>query len=275
MAKNNRTIDIETVKVVEIDLFSYDSVFEFLDSYSPQLVINCAAITNVDDCEFNVEQAHLVNAELPRVLSQACHQCGVKFVQLSTDHLSNGRHSFVREESPVETLNIYAQTKAKGEHFVLDNSPSALIVRSNFFGWGTSYRKSFSDFILENLSDGKPIHLVNDVFYTPIVAQRLISGIYDLIDKNACGIYNVVGTERLSKYEFGMKIAQQFGCDTTLIKGIEWSSLNVKASRPLDMSLSCEKFQKKVGYDLGTVNDSITDLFNLKNSDFYNVVRKL
>ena len=134
---------------------------------------------------------------------------------------------------------------------------------------------SFSDFIFNNLSNGESITLADDVFYTPVLARNLIDAVLALINKDAKGIYNVVGSERLSKYEFGMKMANIFEKNSNLIEKVSWASLAAIALRPADMSLSDKKIREFLGYDLGTSNKNIQDLKALMTSNLFNKVRSL
>ena len=272
---HKRHLAIEGVQLVKVDLLKIDEFETLLESYQPALIINCAGYTNVDLCEQDEQTANYINAELPSRLAEVSHSRGIKFVHISTDHLFDGQLRFVSEDEPLSPLNIYAKSKALGEQNVLLNASDALIVRSNFFGWGTSYRKSFSDFIIDRISTGERVKLANDVFFTPVFIQKLISAIYDLVKLDACGIYNVVGKQRVSKFEFGQKIAKIFDFDESLIVPVSMNCLKTEAPRPRDMSLCTHKLFGKVGYDLGSVDDNITSLKELMHSNQYKVIKKL
>ena len=95
--------------------------------------------------------------------------------------------------------------------------PSALVIRTNFFGWGPPHRPSFSDFVINSLTLGKRVGLFSDVFFTPLLIQLLVEEVHELIDLDLAGIYNVVGDERLSKFDFGRQIANFVDLDSSLI----------------------------------------------------------
>jgi dTDP-4-dehydrorhamnose reductase len=92
------------------------------------------------------------------MLRLACKEQSIKLVYISTDHLVSGVKPLVTEEEPVSPMNRYAQTKSEAENRVLAISKENLAIRTNFYGWGTSYRDSFSDFIISNLRKGKTFH---------------------------------------------------------------------------------------------------------------------
>jgi dTDP-4-dehydrorhamnose reductase len=166
----------------------------------------------------------------------------------------------VTEDEPVNAINVYGRTKAQAESAVLDTNPNSLIIRTNFYGWGTSYRKSFSDQIIQALRNNETLNLFDDVHYTPIFAEILIQTIHDLLDRNARGVFHVVSDDRISKYEFGELIADEFGLNKSLIQKSTFLSQTKLVKRPIDMSLSNRKVCEILGRDLGTVKQHIIRL---------------
>jgi len=272
---NKRRINLPNIQSIKIDLGNLKSIEEALKICSPEVVIHSAGMTNVDGCSEDPETANFVNGTLPSNIAKVCKDLGVKLVHISTDHLFDGTKTFVDEEAPLNPLNAYGYSKALGEEGVQKNNEEAIIVRSNFFTWGPSYRQSFSDFIHNSLSNGDSISLADDICYTPALAQNLIEAILVLLDKDAKGIFNVVGSERLSKYDFGMKMAKIFGYKNDLINKVNWASIGAKATRPADLSLSDRKLREFLGYDLGTSSRNIQDLKTLMNTNLYKKVKSL
>lgn len=272
---HKRQLSLPNLKLTKMDLGSLKSIEEGLRIYAPKVVIHTAGMTNVDSCNDEPNAANFINGILPANLAKICSDLDIKFVHISTDHLFDGTESYISENVVPKPLNAYGYSKALGEEGVLKNNQDALIVRTNFFAWGPSYRMSFSDFIYNNLVSRKVICLAEDVFYTPILAQNLITSIFHLINKGASGIYNIVGSERLSKYEFGMKMADIFLLDTNLIKKVTWASLGVKVQRPSDMSLCDVKLREFLGYDQGDTQENILGLKNLMNTNLYHKVKSL
>lgn len=205
------------------------------------VVVNCIGLTNVEACENDQKLAEFTNVEIANTIAKACKDSNIKLVHISTDHLFDGDLAFACEHEKKVPLNVYGITKSKGEDIVLDTNPSALIIRTNFFGWGPKYKPSFSDKILESLKKNKPIQLFNDVYYTPVSVANLRENILDLLEKNASGVYNVASNERITKYEFGCRLAEIFGFAKTLIEPVSLSSINGLTQRPKDMSLSNHK----------------------------------
>ena len=254
---HERKIAISGVTSVKVDIGSYDELKVVLSKYQPEIVIHTAGLTNVETCESNPTLANLVNVELSANVALVTKQLGIKLVHISTDHLFDGSHPVLTEEAIPSPLNVYGVTKELAENRVLETHPLSLVIRTNFYGWGTSYRKSFSDMIIFSLREKKQITLYGDVYYSPIYINELISCINTLISREAKGIFNVVSDSRVSKYEFGLNIANEFNLDISLIREGFLASKNSIVKRPLDMSLSNQKASIFTGMQIGDVRDHI------------------
>ena len=186
---------------------------------------------------------------------------GIQFTHISTDHLYDGSKSFYNEENITNPINIYGQSKLDGEVRVQNENPEALIIRTNFYGLGNIKKYSFSDWIINSLRSGKSINVFNDIFYTPIIIDELVRCVEILWEKKSKGIFNVVGSERLSKYEFALKSAQVFNLNNKLINKSTINDSNFIASRPKDMSLSNKKLLKTISYKPMTIESSLNELY--------------
>jgi dTDP-4-dehydrorhamnose reductase len=219
------------------------------------------ALTDVDRCEREPDLAHHINAELAHNVAQACGRLGIKLVHSSTDHLFDGKKAFCTELDAVCPVNIYGKTKAQAEDLVFGACPEALVVRTNFYGWGPPYRQSFSDWIIQGLNAGQPLNLFGDVFYTPILIDSLVQHSHELIRLDASGIFNIVGNERVSKYEFGIAVAKCFGLNADLINLTSMADRQSLVMRPLDMSLSSRKAGKIITHKMNRLSEDIQNLF--------------
>ncbi len=243
-----------------VSLNSIAEVLAALDTIEPRLVMHAAGLTDIEACDANPEVARAVNVGVAANVAAACAARGVPLVHISTDHLVSGDDALVDETAPPAPRNVYARTKADAEQRVLDACPGALVVRTNFYGWGTSYRRSFSEQVVHTLREGRPITLFTDVFYTPIIAEALVEAVHDLVDRKASGILHVVGDERLSKHEFGQRLARQFALDETLIRPGHLTDQPSLVRRPQDMSLSNAKARRLLGRPLGGVDPHLARL---------------
>jgi len=248
---------------VGTDIGSLDSFGEciaVLNKYQPDIVIHTAGLTDVEKCESNPNLARALNVDLTNNISLACSEQGIKLVHISTDHLFSGDEQFVTEELETWPVNNYAKTKFLGEKRVLEKCKDALIVRTNFFCWGMEYRQSFSDLIINKLRRDETVDLFSDVFFTPILVDELSKKTHQLVDENLNGVFNVVGSERLSKYEFGIKIANCFNLNANLINKISIEDKLSLVKRPKDMSLSNKKVCKTLNCKMPSIDEQLKTL---------------
>lgn len=238
---HRRIVSFPPAQSQHIDLESVDRLTTQLEAAQATMVIHTAALTNIEQCEANPDLAWQINVVTAENIARACIGLGIPLVHISSDHLFSDQGSMATENTPPLPVNVYGRTKVEAEQRVLEICPTALVVRTNFYGWGTSYRRSFSDVIIDALRHQQPITLFDDIFYTPILIQELVDAIHRLFDQKASGVFNVVGNERLSKYQFGLRVADAFALDARLIRCGNLSNATNLVQRPRDMSLSNSK----------------------------------
>ena len=257
---HSRNISLRNVHSSKISIESGENFTSELNLINPDIVIHTAGLTNIETCELKPNLAHDINVKLAGNVAYACKKLAIPLVHISTDHIFSGSDSFSGETVKYAPKNVYASTKAEAEVRILDVCPEALIIRTNFFAWGPSYRRSFSDLIIDSLRVGKKITLFEDAFYTPILAESVAYIVHELIEKNANGIFNIVGDDRISKLEFGYKVAKHFDLESNLILPGYLNMHSALVIRPLDMSLSNRKTIELLGRKLGGVDEHITKL---------------
>ena len=257
---HQRSIVLDGVLTRTIDLESIDNLIQTFEIEKPDIVIHTVGLTSVEKCEGEPALSHHVNVTLAENVARACAKLNIRLVHISTDHLFAGQEALVNEKQPIAPLNVYGQTKAEAELRVLDIAPTALVIRTNFYAWGTSYRQSFSDAVLDGLRSGKGMTLFQDVFYTPILVEEAARAVHDLIAVEAAGIFNIVGDERVSKSDFGLRLAAQFNLDPQGISLGLLSDRSALVTRPYDMSLSNQKVCKLLGRKLGGISEHLAAL---------------
>jgi len=263
---HKRKVWLSGTKTLNINLESFDRLYLQLQALAPDLIINTAAITNIEYCESNHSDAYNINVINTENIAKASAILNIKLVHISTDQLFSGKNQFAKEETDYEAVNIYGKTKAEAERKVLLHNPDALVIRTNFYGWGTRYRKSFSDFIINSLREKISINLFKDVFYTPIFIETLANIVHELVKMNTRGVYNVVGHERISKYEFGLIISSKFNLDSNLIEPYHLALSENFVRRPMDMSLSNKKVTAICLRDIISIDDQINRLIEHENN---------
>ena len=269
---HNRKISLSNVVTQPLSLEQAGKLEADLSSIKPDLVVHTAGATSVEWCEANPEAARHTNVTLTTNLARTCADLQIPLVHISTDHLFIGDAALVDETCPPMPQNVYGRTKAEAEQRTLEHHPSALIVRTNFFGWGTGYRQSFTDRIIFQSRAGQRLKLFEDVFFTPTLIETLVLAVQDLVTCRSSGILHVVGDERISKYDFGLAVAIQFGLDLGLIEASRITDQPDLVQRPNDMSLSNSKACGLLGRSLGSIS---TQLHALQEQEKHGVAREL
>jgi len=257
---HRRKVFLGGVRQVRVNLTSANELSHFLKYANIRTLIHTAGLTSVEECEMYPTLAHQLNVSLASNIAKVCAELSIKLIHVSTDHLFLGNEAFLREEQVISPINEYGKTKGLAELEVLKHNPNALIIRTNFYGWGTSYRRSFSDFIIDSLRRDGSIALFEDVFFTPISIEFLVGAVTELTNLGVAGVVNVVGDQRLSKFEFGRLVAEIFNLP---IMGVTPSMLSKQrhlVQRPADMSLSNAKIVSLLGRRMGTVRDHLIGL---------------
>jgi dTDP-4-dehydrorhamnose reductase len=273
---HDRDISLSGTYSRNIDLESEDKLTRVFEELECQVVIHAAGLTSVERCESEPSLAQHVNVTLAENVAKACAALGINLVHVSSDHLFPGQEPLVTEDQLVAPLNVYGKTKAEAELRVREKNPQALLIRTNFFGWGTSYRNSFSDFVIQALRSGKEVTLYQDIFYTPILIETAAKAVHDLIDlKVEGGIFNIVGDDRVSKYDFGIAIADKFNLDPSGIVPGLFTNQPALTQRPFDMSLSNNKVISLLGRPVGGLQEQVALLHQQELTGLAQEIRRL
>ncbi len=254
---NKRKIAIPFTKSNKFNI-SLNKVFSL---FKPELVINTVAITDIELCEINPKIAKKTNVTFLDNIISLCLKYKSKLVHISTDHLSCGIKPMTTEKDDTHAINEYAKTKLLAEKLVQKKMHDALIIRTNFFGWGPKYRYSFSDRIINSVLQNKKIYLFKDAYFSPVSIYNLIKIILKLYETKASGIFNVSSNDRISKYDFGILLSEILKLDKNLIIPISIKNQSHLTIRPEDTSINNSKISKKLNFNCGTVDENIKHLF--------------
>ena len=229
---------------IQVDLTDKEKVEETLEKIKPDLVIHCAALTNVDFCEDNKETCNKVNVEATKHLAEICKKSGIIMVYISTDFIFDGEKGNYTEEDNPSPISVYAESKAQGEEVVLNSGVKLILVRTTIYGWNIQNKESLVEWLINNNKQKKTLNVFTDHHFTPIFTNNLAQAIFELYENNFEGIINIAGTEKVSTYEFAMLAADVFDLDKSLIKKTTMEEVGLKAKRPPDSSLNIEKIKK-------------------------------
>lgn len=218
-----------------------------LDRVKPDLVLNCAALANIDLCEAQPDLAQRLNVDLPAELARETIARGIGLVHISTDAVFDGVKGDYSEEDAVNPLSVYARTKLEAEEAVLQANPAALVARVNFYGWSITGRRSLAEFFYNNLTAGNTVNGFTDVITCPLEVTLLSELLLELAEAQRSGLYHVVSSECLSKYDFGCRIARAFDLDAGLIQPVSVNDGNLAAARSPNLQLRTDKLAAALG----------------------------
>ena len=249
-------------ELVQADLLEAGACSRLIDQTRPEAIIHTAANANVDSCEFDPDGAHRLNAELPGKLADICAKRDVRLIHISTDAVFDGtKDGIYTEDDTPNPLAVYAQTKLDGELAVLSVNPDAAVARVNFFGWSLSGSRSLSEYFFNNLSAGKATNGFSDVWFCTMFVGDLVATLIQMLEKGLSGLYHTVGSEAITKYEFGVRIARQFRFDPELVIPVSVEGFGLKARRSHNLRLSVHKLSTDLDADIPGVSTGIEKFY--------------
>lgn len=235
---------------IQMDITDPDSVSRGLQAACPELVVLCAAMTNVDQCEREPDTAYKVNMEGALNVAAECRSSGAKMIYISTDYVFNGfKGARYHEFEPADPLSIYAKSKLEGERVTLDASRDNLVCRvSVVYGWNRLGRKdNFVSWIISSLRNGQEVRLYDDQFVSPTYAPAAARDILELGLGKLRGICHTSGPDCLSRYDIGKLVAETFGLDVSLIRAVSTAEMPLLAKRPAVSCLSVDLVESELG----------------------------
>ena len=239
-----------------LDLADGASVRDAFGKARPDIVFLCSAMTHVDNCERDPGLARRVNAEGPALVAAECRAAGAKLVYFSTEYVFDGAAGPYGEEDAVCPVSVYGRTKLEGERAALE-AKAALAVRTTVVYGYNPASKNFIMQLISNQRSGAKMRVPSDQFSNPTYAPELASAVLDLAEQGASGIYNVVGPDWLSRYEFALKACAAFGFDPAFLEPRLTAELGQAAPRPLKAGLRTEKLAAKLGRSLPAAEESL------------------
>ena len=231
---------------------------EVLNSVKPDLVINFAALTNVDLCEQKPELAYSINLG---GLTNIIDLFDGPIVQISTDYVFDGENGPYEENDLTNPINVYGVSKLESEKILFENSKDNLVIRTNvLYDYSINASASFLNWVVESLKKENEISIVEDQWSNPTWTSSLAVVIEKAIDKGLSGLFHWGDGDWISRYEFANKIANAFNLKTSLIKPILTSDLNQKARRPLKSGFKTEFAQKNLNLEPPTIEECLDSI---------------
>lgn len=272
---NSLELHTTAFQVLQGDLAEPGVIEALLDRTQPDWVIHCAALANVDACETDPARAVKLNTDVPRRLAQHVARGGARLLHISTDAVFDGVKGDYKEDDAPNPLSVYARTKLGGEIAVAETNPDAIVARVNLFGWSPSGKRSLAEWFLNNLSAGKAVMGFTDVFFCPLLANDLGNIFLAMLQKQLYGLYHVVARDCLSKYAFGVKLADLFNFDASLIRPTSFRESGLAAARSPNLTLNTEKLTRALGVPLPTIQQGLSSFYRLYEEKYPHRLREM
>ena len=258
--KNNYNITLSGVSPsdggVHLDIRSKSSIKKVLSDIDPDVILNLAALTDVDGCELDPQQAKDINFSGVKNL---CRDFSGHFIQISTDYVFDGKSGPYSEEDEPNPKSVYGKTKLFADNWLLDNYSKSTIIRTNIlYSYTKRTKASFLKWVVDSLNDNQNIKVVNDQWNNPTWTESLSSVIYKIIDNQAFDLYHYGDIDILNRFDFSILISKVFNLDSSLIMPISSDELNQIAPRPRKSGL----ITKKIESELGIIPKSVETCLN-------------
>ena len=222
-----------------LDIANIDQVERLIADSNVDVVINCAAWTDVDGCESDIERCRAVNELGPENLARACRKTNALLITISTDYVFDGtKDGFYTQRDNPNPLSVYAQAKLEGERRAQVQHARTIVVRSGFiFGQGG---KNFLSTVVDRVRMGERPKVIRDAWGTPTYANDLAVRLRELAVLDLPGVFHVVNSGAGATYETFAKDALQIsGYDESQLESVSFDSLTRPAKRPRNSRLRC------------------------------------
>ena len=256
----NRVSEQNGYTYSELDITDQKQVAELIANKRPDVVINTAAMTNVDLCEDEKQACDALNVDAVRYLADACKKIDAHLIQISTDFIFDGEDGPYTEEDKPNPLSYYGLSKLKSEQILQAHSVKWTVLRT-IIVFGVGERLSKGNIVLwakEALAKGDPLNIIDDQFRAPTLAEDLADICILAAKKKAYGVFNASGKDSMSIFEMVECIANYFGNDISNLNRISTSTLNQKAGRPPKTGFILDKSRKELGYNPHSFEECLT-----------------
>jgi dTDP-4-dehydrorhamnose reductase len=250
-----------------LDIGDLERVTQTVKTDKPDVIINCAAWTDVDGCERDKERAFAANAYGPENLATAGHASDATLVTISTDYVFDGtKRGFYTQDDQPNPQSVYGKSKLEGEQRAIGADPRTVVVRTGFiFGPGGN---NFLSTIVQRARKGEQIKAIRDAFGTPTYALDLASRLRELAVGKFSGVFHVTNEgDGVSYEEFAREALRLAGCADIELEGVTMDSLKRPAPRPQNSRLRC-LYSEGLGLaPLPDWRDSLRDFVQSANVD--------
>ncbi len=244
--EENRNETAKNYTYYSVDITDHKKLINLLDDIKPDYIINCAAMTNVDQCENERDNCDAINVEALKTIIDIVKNYNCHLIQISTDFVFDGENGPYTEDHEPNPINYYGLSKLKGEELIKRAQIKYTILRTILvYGLVDNMSKNNIVSWIKNAVDNKQtITIVNDQFRMPTLVDDLADACLLAIQNTAYGVFNVSSSELLSIYDVSLQVADAFNLDKSYIKSIPTSQLSQPAKRPPKTGFDLSKSQK-------------------------------
>jgi dTDP-4-dehydrorhamnose reductase len=256
----NRIRSITDFIYESLDITSISQVKGVFEKYQPDVLINTAAMTNVDACEEDKEGCWKMNVTAVDYLLEECKKYNTHFIHLSTDFVFDGENGPYSESDLPKPLSYYGESKFASEKVIQNSEHKNWAIARTIIVYGVVEQMSRSNIVLwakGALEKGDPINVVDDQFRSPTLAVDLAKGCILIADKQAKGVYHLSGKDLMSILELVNRVADFFKLDKSSISAIKSITLNQTAKRPPKTGFVLDKAIRELGYDPATFEEGL------------------
>ncbi len=247
-----------TWEYLPLDITKMEDCKKLFQEFVPEIVINAASYTHVDDCEKNRELCWKVNVKAVENLGHLARRYDAHLIHYSTDYIFDGTEGPYGEDETPNPLGYYGKSKLASENVLHQIAPSFTILRTCvLYGTGYGVKKNFFLWVNENLRKGNKINVVTDQYNNPTLAEDLAIGTRLVIEESVQGVYHMAGKNYINRYDFALAIADVFNLRNDLISPIDSEQLQQQANRPPRGGLKIDLAGRDLGYTPRSVNDSL------------------
>jgi dTDP-4-dehydrorhamnose reductase len=246
-----------------LDITNAAEVRDLLHYFTPDAVVNCAALSLPDACEADRTTCWRLNVKGTEHLAKACRMVGSRLIQLSTDFVFDGTAGPYAEDERPNPVNFYGQSKWAAENVAREAGLDRWAVVRTVLVYGTGAHLSRSNFVLrllEHLQQGKPYRVAHDQWRTPTYLGDLVEGIERLIRFEKSGLYHLSGREFLSTLDLARTVARTFDLDASLLIPVETAQLHHTAVRPMRTGLLILRAESELGFKPRTLRTGLQHL---------------
>ena len=241
----------------------FNKLEKIIITEKPNVIVNTMGYSNIDFCEINKEESHQLHVKITEKIAKLATTYNIKTIFLSSDYVFDGKKGNYIESDLPNPINYYGKTKLEAEKIILKQPQNVVLRTSVIYDW--DFRVRFFNYVVDNLKNQREIEATYDVFNSVTLVDSLIQSIFLAIKKDVSGLFHVVDSTCVNRFEFAKCIAEIFKLDKKLIKKKSIDDIDVIAKRPKNACLNNSKAKKELGMEFRTLEKGIKKVLDKIN----------